>query len=54
MPDENDGESTMIFLNGSKRSFKCECLCNVFTKLSDPECGTIYRCNSCWLEYEGE
>jgi len=50
-------ESKMIFLNGSKNSFRCVCGCNVFTLLTEPEkeiCHTCtgeskirYECNSC-------
>lgn len=38
----------MIFLKGSKRSFRCACGCSVFTKISLDR----YRCNVCERVYE--
>ncbi len=39
-------ETVMPRVNG--KPFRCECGCNVFTKLDN-----FYRCNACSLEYEG-
>lgn len=44
--------TVMIFLTGKKKSFRCECGCNVFIRLG--EVGERYRCNACPREYEGE
>jgi len=38
----------MCFING--KSFRCECGCNVFTKVGDLK----YRCNACEARYTGE
>lgn len=43
-------EQTMVFLNGSKSSFRCECGANVFTKFDDGS----YECNSCKASYKGQ
>lgn len=44
-------EAAMIYINGSKISFHCQCGCNIFIH----EEGTVrYTCNACGLEYEGE
>jgi hypothetical protein len=49
--------SRMIYLKGSKTSFRCECRGNVFTEIShsyvEGNPVYIYRCNSCQLIYEG-
>lgn len=42
----------MVFLGGSKRSFRCECGGNVFRRRTDVPCG--YVCNSCSALYVGE
>jgi hypothetical protein len=34
--------SVMVYLNGSKVSFRCDCGCNVFSKA-----GGKYYCNGC-------
>jgi hypothetical protein len=41
-------EQKMLYINGSKTSFHCDCCCNVFTKISRDR----YRCNSCRTIYE--
>lgn len=46
-------KTVQIFVAGSTSSFKCVCTCNVFTRISDPAYGKVYRCNSCGQEYEG-
>ena len=43
------GEATMLKVAGKR--FICDCGCNVFTKLSDEELGTRYRCNGCGVMY---
>lgn len=43
-------EQKMIYLNGSKTSFRCVCGANVFTKFQHKR----YRCNSCDATYTGE
>lgn len=43
-------ENVMIFLGGSKRSFRCACGCNVFHKDGERH----YICNSCGARYRGE
>lgn len=48
---EQRREDIMIFLNGSKTSFRCECGCNVFTKKPN---NNKYVCNSCDTKYTGE
>jgi len=48
--DNKDTKNIMIYMNVSKRSFRCDCSCNVFTKI-----GTFkYKCNSCDAVYTGE
>ena len=42
-------DQVMLYLQGSKTSFRCDCTCNVFTKLSPDR----YRCNSCRTVYQG-
>lgn len=50
-------KATMLTVAGKR--FRCNardgdegpCEANVFTKLEDPEYGTIYRCNACGTEY---
>lgn len=39
----------MIYLNGSKVSFRCDCGCNVFREYEYCK----YRCNSCEATYTG-
>ncbi len=44
-------KSTMIYLNKSKKSFRCEvCGANVFTKTGKFH----YKCNGCNASYSGE
>ena len=43
-------ESTMLYIGGSKRSFRCECGCNVFHQLSEDR----WACNACEAEYTTE
>lgn len=47
---KEDPDATMIYIGGSKTSFRCNCSGNVFTELFDG----IYRCNSCTTEYRSE
>lgn len=42
--------NVMIYLAGSKQSFRCECGCNVFTTYEN---GQI-ACNACPNIYEGD
>lgn len=46
----------MLYLGG--RIFRCECGCNVFTKLDDREglskTETRFKCNGCRVVYIGE
>ena len=44
--------NTMVYLDGSKTSFRCHCGCNVFH--IDPEDKDIYICNGCQEKYRGE
>lgn len=43
-------ENKMIFLQGSKVSFRCDCQCNVFKEIKPLK----YKCNSCGTTYTGE
>lgn len=53
---KEDGGAAMVFLGGSKESFRCDvpqgrgkiCGCNVFTRVG----AKGYRCNSCRMLYE--
>jgi hypothetical protein len=54
-PEEEEGKSAMVYLGGSKDTFRCDvrqgggiCGCNVFTRLPESD----YRCNSCGMIYE--
>lgn len=47
------GESSMVFLPGSEKSFHCECACNVFGKGTDSKGRDLFRCNACGNIYEG-
>lgn len=49
-PSEALNTNVMLYLDGSKHSFQCDCKANVFTKLSEDR----YRCNGCATEYETE
>ena len=40
----------MVYVAGSKRSFRCDCGCNVFTKHQNNK----MICNSCGTSYTGE
>lgn len=42
------GGQVMIYLGGLKNTYRCDCGCNVFTRLE----GSKYRCNSCNGVYE--
>jgi hypothetical protein len=42
--------STMLFVGGSRESYRCDCGANVFTKLG----GQRYRCNGCKVSFSGE
>lgn len=46
---DNFGEAAMVYLNGSKRAFKCHCSCNVFSTLPN----SMYVCNACGTKYQG-
>ena len=48
-PEHNNPNGTMIYLNGSKNSFRCECGANVFTQIN----ALRYRCNGCKAIYTG-
>jgi hypothetical protein len=41
----------MIYVDGSKKSFKCTCGCNVFRKRDEAE---VFACNACGTEYTSE
>lgn len=52
---EEAGVSSMVFLgetygDGSKKSFRCSCGANVFTRYGD----TKFVCNGCQAHYIGE
>lgn len=56
-PEEAVDESKrdrMVYLNGSKRSFRCDCGANVFRTPYYPERPDIYRCNGCSATYYSE
>lgn len=42
----------MLYLAGSKTSWRCECGCNVFRRTPARE--KKYKCNSCGSVYVGE
>ena len=42
-------EAAMVYLNGSKQSFRCHCGCNIFTTLPKSQ----YKCNGCRELYQG-
>lgn len=42
----------MLYINGSKTSFHCECGCNVFSK--KPTKALKFICNSCGASYTVE
>lgn len=46
---EPEPEAAMVFLNGSKQSFRCHCGCNVFTTRPNSQ----YACNACDELYQG-
>jgi len=48
--DDTEQTQRMLFLSGSKTSFRCTCGCNVFTQLSELK----YRCNGCAATHTGE
>jgi hypothetical protein len=50
--DEDDPTPSdlMVYLEGSKQSFRCPCGCNVFRAIGEHQ----YRCNSCLETYTGE
>lgn len=45
---------TMLYVGGSKRSFRCECGCNVFRKTAETAESVKYKCNSCGETYSGD
>ena len=55
-PDDNAPVATapspdkMLYVGGSKTSFRCDCGCNVFREIRP----RTYRCNSCSALYRGE
>lgn len=44
------GSPRMLFIGGSRTSFRCKCGCNVFIPYGD----TIFKCNACPEIYESE
>lgn len=49
---EKQPVDVMVYLPGSKTSFRCECGCNVFHKKDKDE--NRFICNACYAEYVGE
>lgn len=45
--EEPKPNNVMVYVGGSKTSFRCTCGCNVFTPCGDHK----YRCNSCETIY---
>ena len=43
----------MLYLNGSRKSFRCECGANVFHKVKY-QGRELFRCNGCETLYNGE
>ena len=48
--EETHGDQKMFYINGDKRSFRCECGCNVFRELKHKP--SYYKCNACNNIYE--
>lgn len=46
-----NARDVMLYVGGSKRSFHCDCGCNVFRRIGETN---RYRCNSCAAVYVGE
>jgi len=49
-PQEPAAEAESAMLTVAGQRFRCECKCDVFTKIG----GLRYRCNACGAEYQGE
>jgi hypothetical protein len=49
--EEIQKNQVMIYLNGSKTAFRCECGCNVFMRVVVNETRTDYECNGCRITY---
>jgi hypothetical protein len=43
-------EQKMLYVDGSKKPFRCSCGCNVFTEYKHLR----YKCNGCKEVYSGE
>ena len=59
MSETTEHNNVMVYLNGSKTSFRCEvCGANVFHKPDDQSAatpgGALYACNGCATIYSGE
>lgn len=48
-----DGD-TLLYVGGSKTSFRCSCGSNVFQKHHDRDLGDFYICNGCGAEYSAK
>jgi hypothetical protein len=44
---------TMLYVDGSKAAFRCECGANVFKKIGETDYVVKYTCNGCGARYEG-
>jgi predicted RNA-binding Zn-ribbon protein involved in translation (DUF1610 family) len=45
---------TMLYVDWSKTSFRCDCGCNVFKKTEETAESAKYKCNGCGEAYVGE
>ena len=52
MMNERETKDVMIYLEGKKYSYHCDCGCNVFRHIPNDETG--YVCNSCGATYHGK
>ena len=53
--DVKQEKDVMLYVAGSKHSFRCVCGANVFRKHSETISGVCYyECNGCEALYEGE
>lgn len=46
-------KNTMLYVDGSRTSYRCECGANIFHQPDDKE-PERYKCNSCGAEYVAE
>lgn len=52
--ERTERDSVMVYVDGSRRSFRCTCGGNVFIELSEPcELGCDHVCNACGAHYKG-